>query len=36
LEFAKGDAETKKLFSYLAKMESALGKAYFADRQASE
>ncbi len=36
LEFAKGDAETKKLFSYLAKMNSELGRAYFTDRQASE
>ena len=32
LEFAKGDSETKQLFSYLAKMNSELGRAYFTDR----
>ena len=35
LEFAKGDEEVKRLFSYLAKMQSPLGKSYFDERTAS-
>lgn len=36
LEFAKGDEEVKKLFSYLAKMESSLGKVFFDERTTSQ
>lgn len=35
LEFAKGDEEVKRLFSYLAKMQSPLGKSFFDARSAS-
>lgn len=36
MDFARGDPDLKRIFGYLAKMESSLGQTFFEERQRAE